>query len=63
MNIKWREILIYSFLAYLFSWTYWLTALLGKNPAHPFKLATWLRSIYWYVWTYVGCRDNAQIYQ
>src|SRR5437870_11903409 len=37
MNIKWREILIYSFLAYLFSWTYWLTALLGKNPAHPFN--------------------------
>jgi membrane protease YdiL (CAAX protease family) len=36
MNIKWREILIYSFFAYLFSWTYWLTALLGKNPAHPF---------------------------
>jgi uncharacterized protein len=36
MNIKWREILIFSFLAYLFSWTYWLTALLGKNPAHPF---------------------------
>ena len=36
MNVKWREILIYSFLAYLFSWTYWLTALLGKNPAHPF---------------------------
>ena len=40
MNIKWREILIYSFFAYLFSWTYWLTALLGKNPAHPFY---WLR--------------------
>ena len=37
MNIKWREILIYSFFAYLFSWTYWLTALLGKNPAHPFN--------------------------
>jgi uncharacterized protein len=36
MNVKWREILIYSFFAYLFSWTYWLTALLGKNPAHPF---------------------------
>ena len=36
MNIKWREILIYSLLAYLFSWTYWLTALVGKNPAHPF---------------------------
>lgn len=36
MNIKWREILIYSFFAYLFTWTYWLTALLGKNPAHPF---------------------------
>ena len=37
MNIKWREILTYSFLAYLFSWTYWLTGLLGKNPAHPFN--------------------------
>jgi membrane protease YdiL (CAAX protease family) len=37
VNIKWREILIYSFFAYLFSWTYWLTALLGKNPAHPFN--------------------------
>lgn len=37
MIIKWREILIYSFFAYLFSWTYWLTGLLGKNPAHPFN--------------------------
>jgi membrane protease YdiL (CAAX protease family) len=37
MNIKWREILIFSFLAYLFSWTYWLTGLLGENPAHPFN--------------------------
>lgn len=37
MSIKWREILIFSFLAYLFSWTYWLTGMLGKNPAHPFN--------------------------
>jgi len=40
MKIKWREILIYCFFAYFFSWTYWLTALLGKNPGHPFY---WLR--------------------
>src|SRR5947208_4794647 len=37
MNIKWREILIYSFFAYLFRSTYRLTALLGKDAAHPFN--------------------------
>jgi len=37
MKIKGREILIYCFLAYLFSWTYWLTGMLGRNPVHPFN--------------------------
>jgi membrane protease YdiL (CAAX protease family) len=37
MKVKGREILIYCFLAYLFSWTYWLTGMLGRNPVHPFN--------------------------
>ena len=36
MKIKWREIFLFSFLAYFFTWLYWLTAILTKNPAHPF---------------------------
>lgn len=36
MKIKWKEIFIFSFLAYLFTWIYWLSAFWTKNPNHPF---------------------------
>ena len=36
MKVNWKEIFIYSFLAYLFTWIYWLSALWTKNPSHPF---------------------------
>lgn len=36
MKIKWREVFWYSFLAYAFTWIYWLSALLTKDPRHPF---------------------------
>jgi membrane protease YdiL (CAAX protease family) len=36
MKVNWKEVSIYCFLAYLFTWIYWLSALLTKNPHHPF---------------------------
>lgn len=36
MKIKWKEIFIFSFLAYLFTWIYWISAIWTKNPNHPF---------------------------
>ncbi|MBN2058374.1 MAG: CPBP family intramembrane metalloprotease [Candidatus Saganbacteria bacterium] len=36
MQIKWKEIFWFSFLAYLFTWIYWLSALWTKSPNHPF---------------------------
>jgi len=35
-KIKWKEVFLFSFLAYLITWIYWLTAIIWKNPAHPF---------------------------
>jgi membrane protease YdiL (CAAX protease family) len=42
MNVKWREVFWYSFLAYLITWIYWLSALLTKNPHHPFYTVPFL---------------------
>jgi len=36
MKVNWKEVFIYSFLAYLFTWIYWLSALWTRNPNHPF---------------------------
>ncbi len=35
-KIQWPEVFLFSFLAYLFTWIYWLTAIIWKNPVHPF---------------------------
>jgi cytochrome c biogenesis factor len=42
MKVNWKEVSIYSFLAYLFTWIYWLSALLTKNPHHPFYTVPYL---------------------
>lgn len=36
MKVNWKEVFIFSFLAYLFTWIYWLTAFWTKSPYHPF---------------------------
>ena len=36
MKVRWKEVALYCFLAYLFTWIYWLSALWTKNPHHPF---------------------------